>query len=146
MKIISKIIIITAVFLVGLYIGQQYIAAPEVLSDQLEDNKAMVSLMLDFGNGEIMVFNDLLTKEKTSVFDILEKQATENNLELKYKDYGGGLGVMVESINGIVNNAEPDHFWQYWVNNSYAKVGASNYYLENGDVIEWKYINGQFNN
>ena len=151
MKIIAKIIILVAVLLIGVYLGQYHLSLPGLVNNQPEIEKgdmeeASVSLMLDFGNGEIMVFTGVLGKEKNNVFDFLEKITSENNLELGYKDYGGGLGVMVESINGITNNVEPGHFWQYWVDNSYAQIGASNYQLKNGDIIEWKYTKGQFNN
>lgn len=36
-------------------------------------------------------------------------------------------------------NAETNAYWQLWVNGSYAQVGASQLYLNEGDRVEWRY-------
>ena len=58
MKFLAKIIIIATIFLFGFYIGQSYPEAPGLLSNQVRESEQReeqneVSLMLDFGNGEI---------------------------------------------------------------------------------------------
>ena len=155
MRLIAKIIIVAAVFFAGFYFGQKQLGSDFLINTNINTNQAnqavtdqkkTVSLMLDFGNGEIKTFKDIAIEEKTNLFDLLKKVTSENNLEFRYKDYGGDLGVLIESINNIGNNVGSDRFWQYWVNNEYAKIGASNYKLNPGDLIEWKYIKGQFNN
>jgi len=148
MKLIAKIIIIVAIFFVGFYIGQQQILAPANKPagvNQQAEQQIQVSLMLDFGNGEIQTFNDIFLEEETTVFELLKKITSENNLEFRYKDYGGELGALIESINNVANDVKANRFWHYWVNNVYAEVGASNYQLKDGDVIEWKYVSNQFN-
>ena len=88
-------------------------------------------------------FSDVAIGDDSSVFEILQKIASENNIELNYKDYGGDMGVFIESINGKQNDFDSGYYWQYWVNGQYAKVGASSYELQDGDVVEWKYVEGQ---
>lgn len=150
MKFLAKIIIAVTIFFLGFYIGQHYIATPDLFTNQIKDKEQSeeqikVSLMLDFGNNKIKTFNNIEFENKTTVFALLEKVTRENNINLSYKDYGSELGVLIESFGEVANNFESDHYWQYWVNNVYAQVGASNYQLKKGDVVEWKYIKGQFN-
>ncbi len=151
MKFISKIIIVIAVFIAGFIAGQQYATAPEqrdsqLISGQQEQEQKYVSLMLDFGNGNIKTFSDIAIGDNASVFEILQKVASENSIELNYKDYGGDMGVFIESINGKQNDFDSGYYWQYWVNSQYAKVGASSYKLQDRDVVEWKYVKGQIEN
>jgi len=145
MKLLFKILILVAVFCGGLYLGVNKVLAPTVPSRQVI-NQEQISLMIDYGNGQVQTFGSLaLNAETGTVFKLLEKIAEVNNLEFKYKDYGD-LGVFVESINGFINNGPADRYWQYWVNNEYAKVGASQQVLKSGDVVEWKYTKGQIKN
>ncbi len=154
MKFLAKIIIAVTIFFLGFYTGQHYIVVPDLPTGQIEDeedkeqikDKISASLMLDFGNGKIETFNNVELKNDTTIFALLEKVTRENNIEFSYKDYGGELGVLIESIGETANNFESDHYWQYWVNNSYAQIGASNYQMKEGDVVEWKYTKGQFTN
>ena len=153
MKFLAKIIIIVFVFLAGFYFGQQYTETanlPDNESRELEvveqsSEQINVSLMLDFGDGRIKTFNDIELKDDATVFELLEKITAENDLAFKYKDYGGDMGAMIESIGELASDAKNDRWWQFWVNNEYALIGASSYHLQDRDVVEWKYIKGQFN-
>ena len=155
MKIFAKILILITVFFFGYYYGQ--LTTKNLVQDNnpienkiqkdqgnLEENKKTVSLMIDFHNGELSVFNDIGLTEGSSVFDLLKTTLEREEIDFKYKDYGGEMGALLESINGVENNMEDGKYWQYWFNNEYAKVGASMQELKSGDVIEWKYIKGQF--
>ena len=55
---------------------------------------------------------------------------------VKAKDFGGGMGMFVESIDGIIPDSK--HFWKFFVNGKSSNVGASSYVLKNGDKLEWK--------
>ncbi|MFA6410719.1 MAG: DUF4430 domain-containing protein [Candidatus Buchananbacteria bacterium] len=149
MKLLAKIIIIAAIFCAGFYAGQNSSFNPaSVLSNNklIESGQEIkVSLMLDFGDGKIQTFSDVVLPDQANVFDLLTKVTTEKSLEFKTKDYGSELGVLVESINNIANSDKTNRFWHYWVNNEYAEVGASKYGLKTGDIVEWKYVQNQFN-
>ena len=150
MKFLAKIIIIVFVFLAGFYFGQQYTGTVDLQNNdsgavEQDKEQASVSLMLDFGDGRIKTFSNIAVDDNATVFELLEKITAENNLELKYKDYGGDMGAMIESIGEPASDSMADSYWQFWVNNEYALIGASNYHLQDGDVVEWKYIKGQFN-
>jgi hypothetical protein len=50
--------------------------------------------------------------------------------------FGGGF---VQSIDGLAGNQTAEHDWFYYVNGSEASVGAADYKLAPGDVVQWDY-------
>jgi hypothetical protein len=50
--------------------------------------------------------------------------------------FGGGF---VQSIDGLAGNQAAEHDWFYYVNGSEASVGAADYKLSPGDVVQWDY-------
>jgi hypothetical protein len=160
MKFLLKSIIVILIFLAGFYFGQNQAGAPTfdwgklINSGTQQEERASVTdvnskeikvnLMLDFGNGQIKTFNQISLMKGASVFDLLKKITTENDLDLKTKDYGQELGVLIEKIGAVSNDAKTNYFWTYWVNNNYAEIGASNYHLKDQDIIEWKYTKSQY--
>ncbi len=145
-KLLSIVIILAAIFYLGFYYGEEKAIAPGLnnSNQQPDVNQPInekVSLMLDFGNGTIKTFTDLDFTENQSAFDLLKQITEKNNIGLLYKDYGGDLGIFIESIGQVKNNN--NSWWQYWVNNKYAEKGAGNYLVQPGDVIEFKFIKGQ---
>lgn len=108
-----------------------------VIDKEVNNQIIKVDLKIDFGNGQIKKFDQFEIKKNSTVFDLLNKITTENNLEFRYSK-SGSLGSFIESIDGVANNFKSQKFWQYWINGSYAKIGASGYRLKNQDMIEWK--------
>jgi len=143
MKKIFKILILIAVLIIGFFLVQcsLKIAIPQ-LKTKVE-KEITVSLLLNFGDENIKTFENVKLKEGKTIFDLLKKVTQENNMEFSYKEYPD-LGVFIESIDNISNDAKTNKWWQYWVNGQYSQVGASNYKLKNGDIIEWKHIEAQF--
>jgi hypothetical protein len=50
--------------------------------------------------------------------------------------FGGGF---VQSIDGLAGNQVAEDDWFYYVNGSEASVGAADYNLSPGDVVQWDY-------
>ena len=150
MKILAKIIVLGLVFFAGVYAsGQGWLDDSFSFSQKPKDQvvataEIKVSLMLDYGGGVIKTYNDIALPVDATAFDKLKKVTTDNNLELKYKDYGGDLGVLIETIGDKTNDVKTNTFWEYWVNNNHAPVGAGSYKLKNGDIVEWKYGKSQY--
>lgn len=82
-------------------------------------------------------------KEGTTVFELMQTLTAMSIKPFSFsgKDYGAGMGYFVEEINGIKNDPQTGKYWIYYVNNKSAQVGISNYIINRGDVIEWKYEN-----
>ncbi len=139
LKYTGGFVILVAGFLLGFSFGGHYTqpANDQNVSDQT------ASLMIDYGNGKLDTFTNLSIPKQAKVFDLLKSAVATKNIKLEYKDYGGDLGVFIESIHGIGKNTAGQKWWQYWVNNSYSYVGVSGYEVKPGDVIELKFIEGQ---
>jgi hypothetical protein len=149
MKLMVKIFIWLAIFGAGLLIGSQLVytssqSPGQIVAPASGQITIKVSLMIDNGQEEIKTFNNVEINQNATVFELLKKITEENNIILKYQDYGGEMGVFVEAIGDNTGDMAKNQFWQFWVNNEYAKVGPSNTKLKNGDVVEWKYTKGQF--
>jgi hypothetical protein len=74
--------------------------------------------------------------EKTSVYDFMDKLQKEGKINFIEKYYVG-MGELIDSINGIKNNGNQN--WIYYVNGKQAEVGVSNYKINKGDIVSWKY-------
>ena len=81
-------------------------------------------------------------EEGETVWQIMQKALAEKGISLEYEEYDGGLGVLITKI-GNKKNGDEGKYWQYFVNGEYANMGASNYIVKNGDIIEWKFTNGK---
>jgi hypothetical protein len=75
--------------------------------------------------------------EKENVYDFMTKLQTEGKINFKEKTYTG-MGKFIEEINGSKNG---EKYWIYYVNGKKAQIGISNYKINPGDVVSWKYEN-----
>ena len=142
--IISQLIIALAIFFGGVYVGTSLLpqASPDGQIREVSTQVQSVSLMIDYGGGNIVSFSDIVIEGEESLFDVIQSTVEENNIPLGFKDFGGELGVFIESINGVPGESS-NRWWQYWVNNKYGEIGVSSYTVKSGDVIELKFVEGQ---
>ena len=96
---------------------------------------------------EKKVTNDLITleinnikyqdqiKTEISIADFMEKLKQEGKIDFEEKNYIG-MGKFIESINGVKNGEKN---WIYYVNGKKANIGMSNYKINQGDIVSWKY-------
>lgn len=98
------------------------------------------SVMVDNGQGSVAVYKGDVSFDE-SLLQFMRALSQANNFTLKTKEYKG-LGALIEQIGSTANGAG-GRYWQYWVNNSYASVGADQYTIKPGDVIEWKFAPSQ---
>jgi hypothetical protein len=76
------------------------------------------------------------TTERTTVYDFMDKLRKDGRIAFTEKEYAG-MGKFIKAINGIQSNG--DQNWIYYVNDQKAEVGVSNYKINPGDVVSWKY-------
>lgn len=135
--------LVVIAFAVGLFtLG--YHTAPKLENPELlqaSPKVATVSLMIDAGD-KIQTFTDLPYRDGVTVFALLQSLATTSAITLSSKDYGGDLGVFIESINEV-GLGDKNKWWQFWVNNRYSTKGASSYVLHEGDVVLFKFTGNQ---
>lgn len=75
-------------------------------------------------------------KDKTTIYDFMSKLRDEGKINFTEKNYIG-IGKFIETINGTTGNTEKN--WIYYVNGKKAEMGVSDYKINNGDIISWKY-------
>ena len=80
-------------------------------------------------------YTDTIT-EKMSVYDFMSQLRSEGKINFIEQNYIS-MGEFIESIDGIKNSNSQS--WIYYVNGTEAQVGVSNYKINPGDVISWKY-------
>ena len=95
--------------------------------------------------GKIVFINENNRKEyaykiddKSTVFELMKKISAKKQINFEYQE--SNAGVFVSGINDIKNNVADNTFWMLYVNNALSPVGASDYKLSAGDVVEWKYL------
>ena len=105
----------------------------------VEEQAKEISVVLKINNGQNEeVFEHNIQKGKTAL-DLMKESQSKGNIEFLYEE--SSVGVFVNSINNIENSVGDNIFWMFYVNDKMAGVGIGAYDLQNGDVIEWKYIN-----
>ena len=93
----------------------------------IKTNKAFLEI-----NGE-KISTDIIEGE--NIYNFMTKLKKEGKVNFKDKTYSG-MGKLIEEINGIKNG---DKYWIYYVNGKKANIGVSNYKINKGDIISWKY-------
>jgi hypothetical protein len=78
--------------------------------------------------------------ERTSVYDFMDKLRNEGKINFKDKTYIG-MGKFIEEINEV--RGDGTRYWIYYVNGKKALIGVSNYKINPGDVVSWRYESEQ---
>ena len=79
-----------------------------------------------------------VTTTNVTVADLLFECAERHNFSIKANYWQGYTSLFVEAIHDI-KNGEDGRYWQYYVNSRFADVGCSNYFLQDNDVVEWRF-------
>lgn len=89
-----------------------------------------VDIIISLENGEEILEEATIEVESGSVLlDVLEE-----NFDVKIADGG-----YVEAINDIQAEDGQTYSWMYTVNGEHSMVGAGDYVVENGDLIEFDF-------
>jgi hypothetical protein len=101
--------------------------------DELQDYTSLVNIMVDYGNGTLVWYNETRTQLGASVLD-----ATLIVCDTEFDTFD--FGSFVTSINGLEQDAS--HFWGWsiyedeWV---MGPVGADQHRIHDGDIIGWTF-------
>ncbi len=104
--------------------------------DELEEGKEYFVP----SDGVIFSSSSVSLKEDETVFDVLKRICSQNNIQLEYS-YSGAFGsYYIEGINQIYEkDAGSLSGWNYYVNGEYPSVGCSSYKLKDGDSVQFVY-------
>lgn len=73
-----------------------------------------------------------------TVYYLMDQLSKNNSFNFKTKEFKG-VGIFVEEINNIKNDANKKMYWMLYVNGKTAEVGIGQQIVKENDTIEWKY-------
>jgi hypothetical protein len=100
-----------------------------------------VSVMLDFGDGNVQTFRDVDIRAAKDVFAVTKMLSEIGKGFVFQYQPPGQYGVLVDQIGNKKGGDEGGKYWLFWVNNVMAEQAADRTPVLAGDVIEWKFIN-----
>lgn len=127
-------LVLIGVFALGVSFGT-FIFQSEPAQVQLEGSEIITDLTIDYGNGDVQSFPNEVLLQGSSALDQLKAVERRHGILIETRNFPG-IGVFVEGIHGVRNTNTS--YWQYWVNDEYAKVGAGQYALKDKDRVLWK--------
>ncbi len=105
----------------------------ELLLVELEENTALISIRLDYGDDAVTWFNDTRVPLGT---DFLNATGMISDLEVQSSDWG----VFVSSIDGVGGDADRFWLWDYYEDGwQMGPVGADQWIVHDGDILSWTY-------
>lgn len=132
----KKIIGISTVILVLLILLGAFRAA---LNEAPKQNKIIVPENIKTAKTTLEIngvsYEDEVTGQ-ISVYDFMSKLRSEGKINFTEKNYAG-MGELIVAINGVEGNGNQN--WIYYVNGKEAQIGVSNYKINGGDIVSWKY-------
>ena len=109
------------------------------VSDVVNSISLRVDFLVNYSNGTLTWFNDTTLPVGTTVFTALQLLVPDVN----YTNYGGSLGIFVNSINGLTYNST--NGWFYYAKPAEASTwtqplySCAQYILHKGDTIAFAY-------
>lgn len=109
-------------------------------SGVFEKTGISVTVNIDYGNGTFQ--NQTIITNNFTALGALEEAVGFENLDMQ--DFG--WGAFVNGIGGVSTGTEVEgiddtsaYYWLWYINDDYAMVGAGQYVLQDGDVMEWAF-------
>ena len=76
-----------------------------------------------------------------SVFDVLQREMRKNKIHMEFVNTPATNSAYVKGINNIYEfDCGGFSGWTYSVNGKTPNVGCSQYFVKDGDIVEWKYV------
>ena len=145
-RIIIAVALAVVIWITGILIGQEQtilMLQPSNDFNSLITRTApiKVSLMIDFGDGRVEVYPEVVIKYSQSVVKLLEAvdNLQPNQLQIKYQLEEETGEISNLSIKGYPSTAYGKQ-WLVWLNNNLKEENFSKILLKSGDLVELKYI------
>lgn len=101
----------------------------------LSSDQITVKLRLNYGTGDVDEYT--IKTSNATVYSVLMNAAEKNDFEVESTYYEEFDSYLIESINSVEGSA--DMFWQYYLNGEMGMAGANSQFVQDNDIIEWKY-------
>jgi hypothetical protein len=136
-KIIIPIIIVIGLFLGGVNAGIITFESPK----KIVTGKITATITLDFGDGKN--YSKVLTLDNSTVFGFLLELEKNGDIivEKTYNEQMGSYEINSITYQGTtyVHGKDYRWWWLFYINGQFASDSADKIYVQNGDLIGWKY-------
>jgi hypothetical protein len=135
-KILIPIVIVIGLFLGGVSAGIITFESPDKL---VITREISASIVIDFRDGT--TYSKVLTLNNSTVFDFLLEieKIGDISIETTYWESFGGYSVDSIKYEGKKYEADISTYWALYINGQPAIEGADKIYVQNDDLIEWKF-------
>ena len=135
-KILIPIVIVIGLFLGGVSAGIITFESPDKI---VITGEISASIVIDFRDGT--TYSKVLTLNNSTVFDFLLEieKIGDISIETTYWESFGGYSVDSIKHEGKKYEADISTYWALYINGQPAIEGADKIYVQNDDLIEWKF-------
>ena len=133
LKIIIPVIIVIGLFMGGIGTGIITFEQPKKITGEVT-----VTILIDFGDGE--EYSNVLTVENSTVFNLLIEIQNIGDIIIKTNEEGGSYEIdTITFKDKKYEHGADGHWWLFYVNSNFAQASADKTYVNDNDIIEWKY-------
>jgi hypothetical protein len=105
----------------------------EEMREEIKQFDIAVDILIDYGNGTSIWFNDTQVQLGSTLFNV-----TNNIAEVEYTLFE--LGVFIDSINGVGEDLGGWWIWYHYDGEwQYGQVGSNQWILKDGEIFSWEY-------
>ena len=137
-KLIQKLpVILITIAVIGLAFSGTAAQIPQksdIWLEKAEETSIKIILIGDTWTLE----DNLFAMEDETVFTLLERTLNRHDMSFEYTYYPDFDANLIDTIH-TTHNGDDGKYWQYWVDNELPMVGADQFSLENGVVVEWRF-------
>lgn len=130
----SKLLLLIGIFFFAftfVIFSKPQLPATNTTNETLPTEAQTITQNINFGGEAADISENIVINDGENALDILTRSK-----QIATKEYS--FGTLVESIEGVANGKE-GRYWLYYINGEEAQVGAAEYKVQVGDVIEWRY-------
>jgi len=135
LKFFIPLLIVVGLFLGGIGTGIITFEKPIKMT-----GLATATIEIDFGDG--IVLSKTITLENSTVFDFLIELEVQGYIQIERTYWNTYDSYSIDSITYEDKKYEGDlnNYWAFLVNGEMAMEGANQIYVNNDDIITWKFV------
>ena len=132
-KFLIPLIVIIGLFLGGVGAGIITFEQPSKIT-----GKVTTTIVIDFGDGTN--YSNVLTMDNSTVFGFLLEIEKIGDISVEYIEESGSYEIKsIMYKDNKYEHGEDGHWWLFYVNEQFAQASADKTYVNDNDLIEWKY-------
>ena len=135
LKFLIPIVILICLFIVGINANIITFEKQKIITGEISAN-----IKINFGDG--VTYNDIVKLDNSTVYDLLLTVEKNDDIILETTYWEQFDSYIVDSItyNNKKYESDSNSYWAFYVNGEPAMEGANKIFVENDDIIEWKFV------